>query len=157
MNTLKRGTSTQFPSHHREQANHVEVIHTALHFNAVQAQLESHLNDRNHQAARDLDHLQELKCFMNKLASYRQQIVDKVDYLHKEYRDKTTEAEDAESLKEIDEMMTEARLIILQFGYEGVSLDILTYCPELAHKDFTKQEQSNIGQQISETSQVGKA
>lgn len=51
-------------------------------------------------------------------------------------------------------MIDEAKTVILNMGYEGVSLDILTYLPELAHQDFTVQNQKKIGQEISERGKV---
>lgn len=154
MNPLKRGPTAPFPTHFRENANQVEVVPTSLHFNMVQAQLERQMGDRNLQVDRELDQLQELKLFINQLRAYKQKLQDKVLWTDQEYRDKKTEAEDAESIKEIDEMIEESTKIIIELGYEGIALDVLTHCPELAHKEFTKQGQAKIGEEISQTGKV---
>lgn len=72
----------QFGTHYRENASQVEVVPTSLHFNAVQAQLEKVLGDRSSQASQDLDHLHELKAFINRMTNYKNQLVDKVALLY---------------------------------------------------------------------------
>jgi hypothetical protein len=59
-------------------------------------------------------------------------------------------AEDQKSIEDIGLMYNEARDIILSFGYEGVALDILVHCPELAHTEFTSGGQSKISKEIAE-------
>lgn len=145
----------QFATHNREGQIQVEVVPTTLHFNAVQAQLEKSLSEKNSHASRDLDYLQELKGFINRLTNYKSQLLDKVTISKQENRDKKTQMEDEESIKEIDQMINEAKAIILDFGYEGVSLDILTYFPELLHKDYTVQSQKMISQEIIQRGKVG--
>lgn len=60
------------------------------------------------------------------------------------------EDEDKKSIQEIDLMYNEARDIILDFGYEGVALDILVNCPDLFHREFTIGGQDQIKKEITE-------
>lgn len=78
MNILNRGQSLQFGTHIRDSAQSVENVTASMHFNTIQANLEKKLSEKNGQASRDLDHLQELRMFMNELARYKLKLQEKV-------------------------------------------------------------------------------
>lgn len=78
MNSLKRGSTVQYSGNMREGTPTVDVITPATHFNTIQAKLEHELCERSNQAGRDLDHLQELRSFMNELARYKLKLEEKV-------------------------------------------------------------------------------
>lgn len=78
MNSLKRGASMAFAPHGRDGSQIVEIVSTSNHFNTVQAKLERELEEKKNQAGAELDHLQELRMFMNELGRYKLKLLDKV-------------------------------------------------------------------------------
>jgi hypothetical protein len=51
-------------------------------------------------------------------------------------------------------MYNEARDTILQYGYDNVSLDILTDLPGLSHKVFSRSGQKQISKDITNLKEV---